>query len=133
MEAVAHLRNGHGSARKIRLVVDNIRGKKVVDALNILKFTKKDSAYWVEKALISAVANWEIKSEQSGNTDAYDLVISKAFVGGGPVLKRFQPAPHGRAHRIRKRSNHLTLVVSNSVPLPSEAQQEPEAQEAQEA
>ena len=130
MEAVAHLRNGHGSARKIRLVVDNIRGKKVVDALNILKFTKKDSAYWVEKALISAVANWEIKSEQSGNTDAYDLVISEAFVGGGPVLKRFQPAPHGRAHRIRKRSNHLTLVVSNSVPLPSEAQPEAETQEA---
>ncbi len=120
MEAVAHLRNGHGSARKIRLVVDNIRGKKVVDALNILKFTRKDSAYWVEKALISAVANWEIKSSQAGNTDAYDLVVSKAFVGGGPVLKRFQPAPHGRAHRIRKRSNHLTLVVTNNVPLPAE-------------
>lgn len=124
MEAVAHLRNGHGSARKIRLVVDNIRGKKVVDALNILKFTKKDSAYWVEKALISAVANWEIKSEQAGNTDAYDLVVSRVFVGGGPVLKRFQPAPHGRAHRIRKRSNHLTLVVSNTVLLPSENQPE---------
>jgi large subunit ribosomal protein L22 len=120
MEAVAHLRNGHGSARKIRLVVDNIRGRKVVDALNILKFTKKDSAYWVEKALISAVANWEIKSAQTGNTDAYDLIVSKAFVGGGPVLKRFQPAPHGRAHRIRKRSNHLTLVVANNVPLPAE-------------
>ena len=122
MEAIAHLRNGHGSARKIRLVVDNIRGKKVVDALNILKFTKKDSAYWVEKALISAVANWEVKSEQSGNTDAFGLTVSKAFVGGGPVLKRFHPAPHGRAHRIRKRSNHLTLVVSNSVPLPAEVQ-----------
>ena len=120
MEAVAHLRNGHGSARKIRLVVDNIRGRKVVDALNILKFTKKDSAYWVEKALISAVANWEIKRAQAGNTDAYDLIVSKAFVGGGPVLKRFQPAPHGRAHRIRKRSNHLTLVVANNVPLPAE-------------
>ena len=120
MEAVAHLRNGHGSARKIRLVVDNIRGRKVVDALNILKFTKKDSAYWVEKALISAVANWEIKSAQAGNTDAYDLIVSKAFVGGGPVLKRFQPAPHGRVHRIRKSSNHLTLVVANNVPLPAE-------------
>lgn len=128
MEAVSHLRNGHGSARKIRLVVDNIRGKKVVDALNILKFTKKDSAYWVEKALISAVANWEVKSEQTGNTDSYNLVVSKAFVGGGPVLKRFQPAPHGRAHRIRKRSNHLTLIVTNSVPLPSEVVAEEENQ-----
>ena len=116
MEAVSHLRNGHGSARKIRLVVDNIRGKKVVDALNILKFTKKDSAYWVEK------------SEQTGNTDTYNLIVSKAFVGGGPVLKRFQPAPHGRAHRIRKRSNHLTLIVANSVPLPSESVTEDEIQ-----
>ena len=70
--------------------------------------------------MISAVANWEIKSAQTGNTDAYDLIVSKAFVGGGPVLKRFQPAPHGRAHRIRKRSNHLTLVVANNVPLPAE-------------
>jgi large subunit ribosomal protein L22 len=117
MEAVAKLRNVPMSARKMRLVVDNIRGKKIGEALNIVRFTKKEAATWLEKALVSAVANWEYKLGGAENADDYDLIVKTAFVDGGTMLKRFRPAPHGRAHRIRKRTNHVTIVVENRVPL----------------
>lgn len=115
MEAVAKLRNCPMSARKMRLVVDTIRGKGVDDALNILRFTKKEAAEWVEKVLLSAISNWESKSDMSYDADDYDLFIKYALVDEGIVLKRFRPAPHGRAHRIRKKRNHLTIVVENRI------------------
>lgn len=108
------------SARKMRLVVDNIRGKNVEDALSILRYTKKEAAVWLEKLVLSAIANWEYKLDGSENADEYDLYIKTAFVDQAPMLKRFRPAPHGRAHRIRKHSNHVTIVVENAVELPVE-------------
>ncbi|MBU6340669.1 MAG: 50S ribosomal protein L22, partial [Bacteroidetes bacterium] len=104
----------------MRLVVDNIRGKRVVDALGILKFTNKEAAVWLEKLLISAIANWEQKSDQVGAADDYDLYIKTAFVDPGGIIYRFLPAPQGRAYRVRKRRNHVTLVVANRVALESE-------------
>ena len=121
MEAVAKLRNVPMSARKMRLVVDNIRGKNVLDALDILRFTKKEAAVWLEKLVLSAIANWEHKLGGTENADDYDLVIKTAFADGGSMLKRFQPAPHGRAHRIRKRTCHVTIMVENRVPVSADA------------
>jgi large subunit ribosomal protein L22 len=111
MEAVAKLRNCPMSPRKMRLVVDLIRGKQVNEAIHILKFTKKEASTWLEKLLLSAINNWEQKHE--GGADSANLFIKTAFVDGGMVIKRFQPAPHGRAHRIRKRRNHVTLIVAS--------------------
>jgi large subunit ribosomal protein L22 len=118
MKAVAKLKKCPMSARKMRLVVDNIRGKKVEEALNILKFTNRESSTWLTKVLVSAVANWEIKNGGNVSADDYGLFIKTAFVDGGTMLKRFQPAPQGRAHRIRKRSNHITIEVMNRIPTP---------------
>jgi large subunit ribosomal protein L22 len=122
MEAVAKLRNIPMSPRKMRLVVDNIRGKKVGDALAICKFTNKEAGIWLEKLLLSAISNWEQKSGIDGGADDYDLYVKTAFCDGGTMLKRFQPAPQGRAHRIRKRRNHVTLSVANRVAIVSDAQ-----------
>jgi large subunit ribosomal protein L22 len=111
MEAVAKLRNNPTSPRKTRLVVDLIRGKKVNDALSVLKFTKKESAPKIEKLLLSAINNWEQKND--ARPEDHDLYVKSIWVDGGRMLKRFRPAPQGRAHRIRKRSNHITLVVDS--------------------
>ena len=116
MEAVAKLKNCPMSPRKMRLVVDNIRGKNVEEALNILKFTKKEAATWLEKVVVSAISNWENKNGNVADADDHNLFIKTAFVDGGTMLKRFRPAPHGRAHRIRKRTNHVTIVVENRIP-----------------
>jgi large subunit ribosomal protein L22 len=117
MEAVAKLKNVPMSARKMRLVVDQIRGRSVDQALDVLKYTKKEAAEWCDKLVRSAVANWEDKGDMSYSADEYDLYIKEAFVDGGTSLKRFRPAPHGRAHRIRKRMNHVTIVVANRVAI----------------
>ena len=122
MEAVAKLRGCHMSARKMRLVVDNIRGKSVDEALDILRFTNKEAAVWLEKTLLSAVANWEDKLDYSEDADDYDLYVKAAFADQGAMLKRFRPAPHGRAHRIRKHTSHITIVVDNRLPLSDEAE-----------
>lgn len=114
MEAVAKLRNCPMSARKMRLLVDNIRGKSVQDALNICRFSNREAGEWVEKLLISAISNWEYKSEGRSAED-FDLYIKTALVDEAGMLKRIRPAPHGRAHRIRKRSNHVTLIIENRV------------------
>lgn len=116
MEALAKLRNCPMSARKMRLVVDNIRGKSVDEALNILKYTNKEGAIWLEKVVLSAISNWSVKTEIEDPED-YKLFIKTAFVNDGPSLKRFRPAPHGRAHRIRKRMNHVTVIVENKVDI----------------
>lgn len=128
MEAVAKLKNCPMSARKMRLVVDNIRGKEVEEALNILRFTKKEAATWLEKLVLSAIANWEYKNGMAVSADDYDLYIKTAFVDQGTMLKRFRPAPHGRAHRIRKHTNHVTIVVENRIALDSENQVEEEVE-----
>ncbi|HMQ59376.1 MAG TPA: 50S ribosomal protein L22 [Flavilitoribacter sp.] len=120
MEAVAKLKNIPMSARKMRLIVDNIRGKRVDDALAILRYSKREGAIWVEKLLLSAISNWENKAGGSESADDYNLVVKLAFSDEGAMLKRIRPAPHGRAHRIRKRTNHVTLVVENRKPLATE-------------
>src|SRR5438132_1774508 len=112
MEATATLKYLKASPQKVRLVADLIRGKKVDDALSILRFTKKHSAKDLEKLLRSAVANAE-NSEASVDTD--DLVVSKIYVNEGPREKRVQPAPMGRAYRIQKRKAHVTVHVSDDV------------------
>ena len=111
------------SARKMRLVVDTIRGQKVDDALDILRFSKQEAATWLEKALLSAIANWEYKLNGEESADDYDLYIKTAFSNEAGMLRRFRPAPHGRAHRIRKRQNHVTLIVENRIPLDSEEEE----------
>lgn len=117
MEAVAKLRNNPTSTRKTRLVVDLIRGKEVNEALNVLKFTSKESAPKIEKLLLSAISNWGQKND--AQPEDHDLIVKAAWVDGGKMLKRFRPAPQGRAHRIRKRSNHITLVVDSKTQVSS--------------
>lgn len=112
MEAIAKLNNVPTPPRKMRLVADMIRGRKVSEALNILKFEAKQGAPKMEKLLLSAVANWQERNEDARLEDA-DLYIKEVRVDGGRILKRLRPAPQGRAHRIRKRSNHITLIVDS--------------------
>jgi large subunit ribosomal protein L22 len=112
MEAIAKLKNIPTSPRKMRLVADLVRGKKVNLALNILKFEPKVGARNIEKLILSAVANWTVKNEGARVEDA-DLYVKTIFVDGGRQLKRLRPAPQGRAHRIRKRSNHVTVIIDS--------------------
>ena len=113
MEAVAKLKNVPTSPRKMRMVADLVRGKQVNMALNILKYESKEGAARLEKLLLSAISNWQQANEDAKLEDA-DLYIKSISVDGGRILKRLRPAPQGRAHRIRKRSNHVTLIVSSS-------------------
>ena len=110
--SVAKLQECPTSPRKMRLVVDLIRGKEVFAALSILKFTNKEAAIRVEKLLFSANTNWEAKNEGK-RAEESGLYVKEVSVGGGRQLKRLRPAPQGRGYRIRKRSNHLTLVVDS--------------------
>lgn len=107
----AKLRNVPTSPRKMRLVVDMIRGMEVNRALGVLKFSSKEAAARVEKLLRSAITNWEQKNERKAESG--ELYVSEVFVDCGPTLKRMRPAPQGRGHRIRKRSNHVTLFVGS--------------------
>lgn len=109
----AKLRNEPSSPRKMRLVVDMIRGMEVNRALGVLKFSTKRASVAVEKLLRSAIANWEQKNERKA--EAGELYVSKVFVDCGPTLKRMRPAPQGRGYRIRKRSNHVTLFVDTKI------------------
>ncbi|NNK81668.1 MAG: 50S ribosomal protein L22 [Flavobacteriaceae bacterium] len=108
--AFAKLNNCPTSPRKMRLVAALLRGEKVEKALNILKFSQKEASNRLEKLLLSAIANWQAKNEEADIVDA-DLFIKEIRVDGGSMLKRLRPAPQGRAHRIRKRSNHVTVVI----------------------
>ena len=108
--AFAKLNNCPTSPRKMRLVADLVRGEKVENALNILKFNPKEASGRLEKLLLSAIANWQSKNEEA-NIEEAELIVKEIRVDSGSMLKRLRPAPHGRAHRIRKRSNHVTLVV----------------------
>src|SRR5690606_20352804 len=113
MEAVARLNNVPTSPRKMRLVADLIRGKKVNHALSLLKFEPEEGAARLEKLLLSAISNWQQANEDARLEEA-DLYIKSIQVDGGRILKRLRPAPQGRGYRIRKRSNHVTLVVESS-------------------
>ncbi|MBO7592875.1 MAG: 50S ribosomal protein L22 [Bacteroidaceae bacterium] len=105
----ASLRNIPSSPRKMRYVVDLVRGMEVNKALATLRFNTKSAAQDVEKLLRSAIANWEQKNERKAENG--ELYISKIFVDEGATLKRMRPAPQGRGYRIRKRSNHVTIFV----------------------
>jgi len=108
--AFAKLNNCPTSPRKMRLVADLVRGEKVEKALNILRFSSKEASRRLEKLLLSAVANWQSKNEEADIEEA-ELFVKEIRVDSGSMLKRLRPAPQGRAHRIRKRSNHVTLVL----------------------
>ncbi|GET32047.1 50S ribosomal protein L22 [Prolixibacter bellariivorans] len=108
----AVLRNCPTSPRKMRLVADMIRGMEVNHALDVLKFSSKDAARPVEKLLLSAIANWQAKNE-GVRIEESNLYVSEVFVDSARILKRLRPAPQGRAHRIRKRSNHVTLRLDS--------------------
>ncbi|MDE7180171.1 MAG: 50S ribosomal protein L22 [Muribaculaceae bacterium] len=108
-EYFAILRNVPSSPRKMRLVVDMIRGVEAFKALGILKFSNKEASRKVEKLLRSAIANWEQKNERKAESG--ELYVKTIFVDAAPMLKRMRPAPQGRGYRIRKRSNHVTIFV----------------------
>tara|TARA_B100001559_G_scaffold224310_1_gene188361 strand:+ start:1586 stop:1954 length:369 start_codon:yes stop_codon:yes gene_type:complete len=112
MEAIAKLKNVPTSTRKMRLIADLIRGKGVDLALNTLKFDSKIGSKRMEKLLLSAISNWQEKNKDSKIEDS-ELFIKEIFVDGGKMIKRLRPAPQGRAHRIRKRSNHVTMVLDS--------------------
>ena len=130
VQAVAKLKNCRMSARKMRLSADLVRGIPVTKALGILKFTRKEGARHLEKLLMSAIANWGVKTEEE--PDEFDLVVKAIWVDQGAQLKRFQPAPHGRAHRIRKHSCHVTLVVENRAAMEVAVEEEEVVSEVEE-
>ena len=108
--AFAKLNNCPTSPRKMRLVADLVRGEKVEKALHILKFSQKEASNRLEKLLLSAISNWQSKNEDA-DVEQAELFVKEIRVDGGSMLKRLRPAPQGRAHRIRKRSNHVIIVV----------------------
>ncbi|MFA7448180.1 MAG: 50S ribosomal protein L22 [Weeksellaceae bacterium] len=110
--AFAKLNNCPTSPRKMRLVADIIRGEEVQKALGILKFSKQHASESLEKLLLSAIANWQVKNEEADVEEA-NLYVKTVTVDSGRQLKRIRTAPQGRAHRIRKRSNHVTIVLGS--------------------
>jgi large subunit ribosomal protein L22 len=111
--AIAKLNNVPTSPRKMRLVADVIRGEDVIKALAVLKHMPQDAARRLEKLLLSAIANWQAKNEDE-NADDANLVVKQINVDSARMLKRLRPAPQGRAHRIRKRSNHVTIILDSA-------------------
>ncbi len=109
---LAVLRNCPTSPRKMRLVTDMIKGVEVNKALDMLKFSSKEASRKVEKLLLSAIANWQAKNE-GARIEESNLIVTVAKVDVSRTLKRIQPAPQGRAHRIKKRSNHVTIAVDS--------------------
>ena len=109
----AKLNNCSISPRKMRLVADLVRGKAVEKALGILKFNTKSASVYIEKLLMSALSNWQTKNENKDVSDA-SLFIKEIRVDSAGMIKRLRPAPQGRAHRIRKRSNHVTLILGSN-------------------
>ena len=110
--AFAKLNNCPTSPRKMRLVADTVRGKKVDTALTILKFSQKEASNKLEKLLMSAISNWQAKNEDA-DVEQANSFVKEIRVDSAGMLKRLRPAPQGRAHRIRKRSNHVTLILGS--------------------
>ena len=117
LTAVASWNSVPTSPRKMRVVADTIRGKSIEQALNLLTFSKRSASIGLEKLLRSAIKNWEMKNEGHRVEDS-DLYVKSVFVDEGVTLKRFLPAPQGRAYRLRKRANHVTLEVDSRVVKP---------------
>lgn len=118
--SLARLSNCPTSPQKMRLVADMIRGKKVETALNSLRFSTKEAAGRLEKVLLSAISNWQAKNEGQRIEDQ-DLFVKDVFIDSGRVLKRLRTAPQGRGHRIKKRSNHITLILDSKTPVEKKA------------
>ncbi len=110
----ATLRNCPTSPRKMRLVTDMVKGVEVNKALDMLRYSPKEATRRVEKLLLSAIANWQAKNEGAKIEDS-QLIVKAAYVDQSRTLKRIRPAPQGRAHRIKKRSNHVTVVLGSRV------------------
>jgi large subunit ribosomal protein L22 len=110
--AFAKLNNTPTSPRKMRVVADMIRGKRIEHALNLLRFSTKEASKRLEKLLLSAINNWQVKNEGQRIED-HQIVVSEIYVDEGRSLKRLRPAPQGRGYRIRKRSNHVTIVLDS--------------------
>ena len=116
--AIAKLNDAPSSPRKMRLVADTVRGKEVNLALDLLKFSKRDASKSLEKLLRSAIANWEAKNpEKSKELDNGNVYVKTIMVDEGRTLKRIRPCPQGRAGRIRKRSNHVTIILDVKQPV----------------
>lgn len=116
--AVAKLNDVPTSPRKMRLVADTIRGVEVNHALDLLKFSKRQASVSLEKLLRSAIANWEAKNpDKSKELDNGNVYVKTIMVNGGRILHRIRPCPQGRAGRIRKRSNHVTVILDVKQPV----------------
>lgn len=116
--AIAKLNDAPTSPRKMRLVVDTIRGEEVNHALDLLHFSKKEASVRLEKLLKSAIANWEAKNpDDAKELDNGNVYVKTIMVGPGRTLKRIRPCPQGRAGRIRKRSNHVTIILDVKQPV----------------
>lgn len=120
--AFAKLNNCPTSPRKMRLVADQIRGKQVEKALNILKFSTKEASGRLEKLLLSAINNWQNKNEGQRIED-HQLFVKEIYVDGGRMLKRLRPAPQGRGYRVRKRSNHVTLILDKHINIENQTEE----------
>ena len=120
-EAMASLNNCPTSPRKMRLMADLIRGMEVEKAMFVLKYSPKEASNRLEKLLLSALSNWQSKNEGARMEESH-LVIQTIMVDGGRMLKRISPAPQGRAHRVRKRSNHVTMVIGSKEVMTENAQ-----------
>src|SRR5215212_2714518 len=125
MEAVAKLRNYPTSPRKMRLLADLVRGMQVEKALAVLEHNPKHPAVPLRKLVLSAISNWKQKNESG---DEGQLVIKTIFVDGARTLKRMRPAPQGRGYRVRKRSNHVTVIVDDVNAVKASKQKQPKAE-----
>ncbi|HOS17224.1 MAG TPA: 50S ribosomal protein L22 [Bacteroidales bacterium] len=121
--SMARLVDNNTSPRKTRLMADLIRGKNVELALNVLKYSKKESSEKIRKLLLSAIANWQAKNETARVEDS-NLYIKDIHVDGGTMLKRLRTAPQGRGYRIRKRSNHITLILDSKTEITNQSIEE---------
>jgi large subunit ribosomal protein L22 len=109
---IARLVDNNTSPRKTRLMADLVRGKDIEYALNVLKYSKKESSGKIRKLILSAISNWQVKNESARVEDS-ELYIKEIFVDGGTMLKRLRTAPKGMGYRIRKRSNHITVILGS--------------------
>ncbi len=125
----AVLRNDPSSPRKMRLVADMIRGLEVNKALELLKYSNKEASKRLEKLVLSAIANWQEKNEGARVEESH-LYVREVFVDQSRTLKRLRPAPQGRAYRIRKRSNHVTVILDSMVLAANETEEEVETENA---
>ena len=121
--SMARLVDNNTSPRKTRLMADLIRGKNVEHALNVLKYSKKESSEKIRKLLLSAIANWQAKNETARVEDS-NLYIKDIHVDGGTMLKRLRTAPQGRGYRIRKRSNHITIILDSKTEITNQSIEE---------